>query len=214
MSAVCRALLKFPELSRRAQPSNTEESRAWQSGEWSMKEKKRCFISGAAEAWGSEVNVDFLHMRREWRAAWVIWCMNHLTRDYNTHAAHAGTEGLAMLKVKLPSLLPIALQFFGPNRNQTHPFKAPLTLIIHLPLYSSHSIQCLKSRRLQSHSQGLCPSSRCCRLASGSNAALSKPWSLLPARDIHLWNRSHSSFAKDKKLPCDTDFMRQPRYVL
>lgn len=56
------------------------------------------------------------------------------------------------------------------------------------PRYSSHSIQCLKSRRLQSHSQGLCPSSRCCRLASGSNAALSKPCSLFPARDSHLWN--------------------------
>lgn len=73
MSAVCRAPLKFPELSRRAHPGNTEESRTWQSGEWSMKEKKRCFISGAAEAWGSEVNVDFfLHMKRERRAAWVI----------------------------------------------------------------------------------------------------------------------------------------------
>lgn len=60
------------------------------------------------------------------------------------------------------------------------------TQIQHPPRYSSHSIQCLKSRRLQSHSQGLCPSSKCCRLASGSNAALSKPWSLLPASDSHL----------------------------
>lgn len=64
MSAVCRPHLKFTELSC----SKTDESRTWQSGE-----KKRCFISGAAEARGTEVNVDFfLHMKREQRAAVVI----------------------------------------------------------------------------------------------------------------------------------------------
>lgn len=65
-------------------------------------------------------------------------------------------------------------------------FQSPGVSVEHLPLYSSHSIQCLKSRRLQSHSQGFCPSSRCWRLASGSNAALSSPRSLFPERDSHL----------------------------
>lgn len=69
-----------------------------------------------------------------------------------------------------------------------HKFNTTLQTFFNIPLYSSHSIQCLNSRRLQSHSQGLCPSSRCCRLARGSNAALSKPRSRLPARDSHLWD--------------------------
>lgn len=50
--------LKCTELSWRVEPSKAEASRMKQTGEQSRKEK-RCFISGAAEARGAEVNVDF-----------------------------------------------------------------------------------------------------------------------------------------------------------
>lgn len=54
MSTVCQSLSEVfcSELESRAQKA--EESRIKQ-----REEKKRCFISGAAEAQGAEVNVDF-----------------------------------------------------------------------------------------------------------------------------------------------------------
>lgn len=120
-----------------------------------------------------------------------MWCIYSLAR------ASANIRTFMHIPPLLRSCA--ALSVYPPG--WYHSLSKPCVSVKHLPLYSSHSIQCLKSRRLQSHSQGFCPSSRCWRLASGSKAALSNPRSLFPARDSHLWNSQNKgdlAFAQHK----------------
>lgn len=125
-----------------------------------------------------------------------MWCIYSLAR------ASANIRTFMHIPPLLRSCA--ALSVYPPG--WYHSLSKPCVSVKHLPLYSSHSIQCLKSRRLQSHSQGFCPSSRCWRLASGSKAALSNPRSLFPARDSHLWNSQNKgdlAFAQDKIVCVD-----------
>lgn len=147
----------------------------------------------AAQAWGARATLSFLHM------SWELERENLSLCDVFP-ASHVHPQRYA----RLCTFWPFASQRrLSPGWYRS--LSQPRVSGKRLPLYSSHSIQCLKSRRLQSHSQGFCPSSKCWRLASGSNAALSNPRSLFPARDSHLWNsqkKGDLAFAQHKILPC------------
>lgn len=151
---------------------------------------------GAAQAWGAEVTLSFLHM------SWDLELENLLLCDVFT-ALHVHLQICTRFCTFWP-LLRSCAALVTLSSGCYHSLSMPGVSVKPLPLYSSHSIQCLKSRRLQSHSQGFCPSSRCWRLASGSNAALSNPRSLFPARDSRLWNSQNKgdlALAQRKVLP-------------
>lgn len=76
--------LKCAELSRRAELSKAEGSRMKQGGEWSRKER-RCFISGAAEARGAEVNVDFYTWRESGEQLWLSVVLTACRDTWVTH---------------------------------------------------------------------------------------------------------------------------------
>lgn len=85
---VCVSLrLKCTELSWRVATSKAEENRIKQRGEWSRKEK-RCFISGAAEAWGAEVNVDFYTWRENGEQLWLSDVLTASRDTWITHTVH------------------------------------------------------------------------------------------------------------------------------